>query len=88
MIKTVNLTQSENYAELAAKATYFFLTKEGKAGRYCEIYPCEEEDAEDLGAMLVADYEDSDFTVWAVIEELDFVEPADFSEFDDVSATD
>ena len=82
-VLTHNLTLAENFQELAGRSTYFYVTRESSPEvRYCEVYPCEQEEREDIGTDLVDMYGGMSFTVWGVEEVEDDVTPCDFVEFD------
>ena len=77
-----NLTQSENYGELASKATYFFTASKTTNKRFFDAYPSDGVNAGDVGSELVELYSGTDFEVWGVEEVEDDVTPLDFEEFD------
>ena len=77
-----NLTQSENYGELASKATYFFTASKTTKQRFFDAYPSDGVNAGDVGSELVELYSGTDFEVWGVEEVEDDVTPLDFEEFD------
>ena len=82
-VLTHNLTLAENFQELAGRSTYFYVTRESSPEvRYCEVYPCEQEEREDIGTDLVDMYGGMSFIVWGVEEVEDDVTPCDFGEFD------
>ena len=76
-----NLTQSENYGELASKATYFFTASKTTNKRFFDAYPSDGVNAGDVGSELVELYSGTDFEVWGVEEVEDDVTPLDFEEF-------
>ena len=77
-----NLTQSENYVELASKATYFFTASKTTKQRLFDAYPSDGVNAGDVGSELVELYSGTDFEVWGVEEIEDNITPCDFGEFD------
>ena len=77
-----NLTQSENYVELASKATYFFTASKTTKQRFFDAYPSDGVNAGDVGSELVELYSGTDVEVWGVEEVEDDVTPLDFEEFD------
>ena len=77
-----NLTQSENYVELASKATYFFTASKTTKQRFFDAYPSDGVNAGDVGSELVELYSGTDFEVWGVEEVEDDVTPLDFEDFD------
>lgn len=77
-----NLTQSENYVELATKATYFFTASKTTKQRFFDAYPSDGVNAGDVGSELVELYSGTDFEVWGVEEVEDDVTPLDFEDFD------
>ena len=82
-VLTHNLNLAENFQELAGRSTYFYVTREASPEvRYCEVYPCEQEEREDVGTDLVDMYGGMGFTVWGVEEIEEEVTPCDFEEFD------
>ena len=82
-VLTHNLTLSENFQELAGRSTYFYVTRESSPEvRYYEVYPCEQEEREDIGTDLVTMYDGMSFTVWGVEEVEDDVTPLDFEDFE------
>ena len=76
-----NLTQSENYGELASKATYFFTASKTTNKRFFDAYPSDGVNAGDVGSELVELYSGTDFEVWGVEEVEDDVTPLDFEDF-------
>lgn len=76
-----NLTQSENYVELASKATYFFTASKTTNKRFFDAYPSDGVNAGDVGSELVELYSGTDFEVWGVEEVEDDVTPLDFEDF-------
>ena len=82
-VLTHNLNLAENFQELARRSTYFYITREASPEvRYCEVYPCEQEELEDIGTDLIAMYDGMSFTVCGVEEIEEEVAPCDFGEFD------
>ena len=77
-----NLTQSENYGELASKATYFFTASKTTNKRFFDAYPSDGVNAGEVGSELVELYSGTDFEVWGVEEVEDDVNPLDFEDFD------
>ena len=77
-----NLTQSENYGELASKATYFFTASKTTNKRFFDAYPSDGVNAGDVGSELVELYLGTDFEVWGVEEVEDDVTTVDFEDFD------
>ena len=77
-----NLTQSENYGELASKATYFFTASKTTKQRFFDAYPSDGVNAGDVGSELVELYSGTDFEVWGVEEVEDDVTTVDFEDFD------
>ena len=77
-----NLTQSENYGELASKATYFFTASKTTKQRFFDAYPSDGVNAGEVGSELVELDAGTDFEVWGVEEVEDDVTPLDFEEFD------
>ena len=77
-----NLTQSENYGELASKATYFFTASKTTNKRFFDAYPSDGVNAGDVGSELVELYSCTDFEVWGVEEVEDDVTPLDFEDFE------
>ena len=77
-----NLTQSENYGELASKATYFFTASKTTNKRFFDAYPSDGVNAGDVGSELVELYSGTDFEVWGVEEVEDDVTTVDFEDFD------
>ena len=76
-----NLTQSENYGELASKATYFFTASKTTKQRFFDAYTSDGVNAGDVGSELVELYSGTDFEVWGVEEVEDDVTPLDFEDF-------
>lgn len=76
-----NLTQSENYVELASKATYFFTASKTTKKRFFDAYPSDGVNAGDVGSELVELYSGTDIEVWGVEEVEDDVTPLDFEDF-------
>lgn len=77
-----NLTQSENYVELASKATYFFTASKTTKQRFFDAYPSDGVTPENVGSELVELYSGTDFEVWGVEEVEDDVNPLDFEDFE------
>ena len=76
-----NLTQSENYVELASKATYFFTASKTTKKRFFDAYPSDGVNAGDVGSELVELYSGTDIEVWGVEEVEDDVTQLDFEDF-------
>lgn len=76
-----NLTQSENYGELASKATYFFTASKTTKQRFFDAYPSDGVNAGGVGSELVELYSGTDVEVWGVEEVEDDVAQLDFEEF-------